>query len=68
MTDQEQELHTEILNAKNTMTGTVTTNPDGTVKDTYAAQEDTGVLDNTKYSALPFGLPDTLPSNWTAWR
>ena len=25
-------------------------------------------LDNTKYSALPFGLPDTLPSGWTAWR
>lgn len=34
----------------------------------YKMEYDDLELDNTKYSALPFGLKENLPSDWVAWK
>ena len=34
----------------------------------YKMEYDGLELDNTKYSALPFGLKENLPSGWIAWK
>ena len=51
--NQELNKPTDVLNADNTATGSITKKPDGTIKDDYAARDDSGVLDTSHYSTTP---------------
>jgi hypothetical protein len=52
-----------VLNAQNTMVGALTQNPDGTIKEDFAAKDDNGILDTSKYSTAPNTSTDTSKSN-----
>ena len=52
-----------VLESENTYTGTITTNPDGTVKENFAAVDDNGVLNNKEYSTTPKVDASTITGN-----